>query len=219
MTVQEINKFVERKNTEYQVLTGQLSLKQSDILNSKKTYDDLTTARWILSEASRVTQMQFKSFVESLVTLAIQTVFPEEGYKFLVEFGLKANRSEINLLVQQGDKDPYYPEEEQGGGLLDIISFALRIVLYELEKPISRNVLLLDEPFRFCGALTPLAIQMMKEISTRLNIQMIIVTHDSRLSDLADRVWQVNRIKGGESIINLVGEQIKEEKIKLKRRK
>ncbi len=226
MNTQTINDFVKEINTKYKLLNEQLSSKQKDIVNSKQLYNDLVEARLILSEASRATQMQFKEFVESLVTLAIQTVFVDEGYKFLVEFDLKSNHSIINLLVQQGDKEAYVPEDEQGGGLLDIISFALRIVLWSLEKPRSRNVILMDEPFRFCGALTPLAANMMKEISLELGIQIIVVTHSQDLENIADRCWRINRVKGGESIVQLIGneeikevKQEKEIKAKIKRRK
>lgn len=219
MTIQEINDFVKKRNTKYELLKEQLSLKKKEIESSNKLYTDLVESRLIISEASRATQMQFKEFVESLVTLAIQTVFPEEGYKFIVEFDLKANHSVINLLVQQGDKEPYVPEEEQGGALLDIISFALRIVLWSLEKPRSRNTLIFDEPFRWTGDLTPLAANMMREISKKLNIQIIMVTHDKRLKEISDKFWTVHREKGGESIIDNLIEVKEEIKSKIKRRK
>jgi DNA repair exonuclease SbcCD ATPase subunit len=218
VNTQTINDFVKEVNTKYKLLNEQLFFKQKDIVNSKQLYNDLVEARLILSEASRATQMQFKEFVESLVTLAIQTVFVDEGYKFLVEFDLKSNHSIINLLVQQGDKEAYVPEDEQGGGLLEILSFALRIVLFELEKPRSRNIFVMDEPFHFCGALTPLAAKMMKEISSKLNIQIIMVSHDSRLIDYSDKVWEVTRNKGGESIIKLLTDEKEIVKNKIRRR-
>jgi DNA repair exonuclease SbcCD ATPase subunit len=205
MDISTINNLVLKKVTEKEVLTKQFKDKQDEIETAQNNYNDLVEARRLISEAARMTQSQFKAFVESLVTMAIQGVFPEEGYKFVVDFDLKSNRSEINLLVQQGDKEPYLPRDEQGGALLEIIAFALKVVLWSLEKPKSRNTFIMDEPFHFCGALTPLAVSMMNEISKELNIQIIMVTHDDRLKDISERCWQVNRVRGEQSIVKQIG--------------
>ena len=112
-----------------------------------------------------------------------------------MQFVLQNNRPQINLLVQDGENEPYIPKEEQGGGLLDIISFALRVVLWSLEKPRSRNILIMDEPFRWTGNLTELAANMMKEISKKLGLQIIMVTHDERLMEIADKSWLCKKEK------------------------
>jgi DNA repair exonuclease SbcCD ATPase subunit len=209
MTVNQIQTIVDRKKAQYDLLKRQLEIIDLDIAVGEQLVTDMVEARNIISEASRVTQEQFKEYVEQLVTLAIQSVFVDEGYKFLVNFALQGNRSQINLLVQQGDKEAYVPEDEQGGGLLDIVSFALRIVLWGLETPKSRNTLIMDEPMKFCGALTERAAQMMKEISHKMGIQMIIVTHDDRLKEIADRSWEVSRVKGGISVVRGLYEEVK----------
>lgn len=222
MTVQQIQAFVQERKLQKQVLQKQLDNQSSNKQALQSRYDDLVEARRIISEAARSTQLQFQGFVESLVTMAIQTVFPEQQYRFVMEFDLKANRSEINLLVQQGEKEPYRPEDEQGGGLLDVLSFALRVVMWSLEKPRSRPVFVMDEPFRYCGKLTSLAGNMTKEISQKLGIQIIMVTHEDSLSEIADKSWLVRREKGGWSNVQVVGvQEVKQEenKSKLKRRK
>lgn len=212
MTVSDIRKMIDTKVIEHRHLTWELSLLEDKCLSTETLVSDLTESRNIISEASRLTQQQFKEFVESLVTMAIQSVFPEKDYRFVVDFNLQSNRSVIDLLVQQGDKEPYVPEDEQGGAILDIISFALRIVLWSLEKPRSRNVLIFDEPFKWTGDLTERAANMMKEISERLNIQMIMVTHDHRLSDIADRSWMVSRnSEGCSEVVFISGLKIEEE--------
>lgn len=222
MTVDQIKQFVQERKQRKKILEENLFETQGKLSIAKDEYDNLVEARRIISEAARITQLQFKGFVETLVTMAIQTVFPEEQYKFVMEFDLKANRSEINLLVQQGEKTPYSPEDEQGGGLLDIISFALRVVMWSLEKPRSRPIFVMDEPFRYCGKLTSLAGNMVKEISSKLGIQMLIVTHEDSLAEIADQCWFVKREKGGQSLVENRSEQkieVVETKSKLKRRK
>jgi DNA repair exonuclease SbcCD ATPase subunit len=64
----------------------------------------------------------------------------------------------------------------------------------------------------------------MKEISSKLDIQIIVVTHSQDLENIADRCWRITRTKGGESIV-IGNEEIKEVKqekeikAKIKRRK
>lgn len=222
MTVDQIKQFVQERKQRKKILEEDLFKIQGKLFIAKDEYDNLVESRRIISEAARITQLQFKGFVETLVTMAIQTVFPEEQYKFVMEFDLKSNRSEINLLVQQGEKLPYDPTEEQGGGLLDIISFALRVVMWSLEKPRSRPFFCLDEPFRYCGKLTSLAGNMVKEISSKLGIQILMVTHEDALAEIADQCWFVKREKGGQSLVENRSEQkieVVETKSKLKRRK
>lgn len=222
MNTTQINKFVTERIQKKSLLNGLIADHQRKLSAVQYDYDTLVEVRRVISEAARVTQLQFKGFVETLVTMAIQTVFPEEQYKFVMEFDLKANRSEINLLVQQGEKEPYCPEDEQGGGLLDIISFALRVVMWSLEKPRSRPIFIMDEPFRYCGKLTPLAGNMAKEVSQKLGMQIIMVTHEDSLSEIADRCWFVKREKGGWSVIenqqSLFVKAVQTIKTKLKRR-
>lgn len=218
MNLSGMKDFVDKTVASYDILTRQLSAKQDEIKDSITLQDNLAEARFIISEASRLTQQQFKDFVESLVTLAIQSVFPDKDYRFLVDFDLKSNRSQINLLVQEEDKEPYIPEEDQGGGLLDIISFSLRIVMWSLERPKSRNVLIFDEPFKYTGNLTELAANMMKEISHKMKLQIIMVTHDERLSEIADRSWKVTRVKTGPSLVELIDGETEKPIIKIRRR-
>jgi DNA repair exonuclease SbcCD ATPase subunit len=142
---------------------------------------------------ARETQIEVAAYIESMVTLAIQSVFQDRDYRFLVKQVQRKNRTEVELMVQDGKKEPYYPEDEQGGGLIDIISFALRVVLWSLQPKRSRNVLILDEPFRFTGAYVEVAGKMLKEVSQKLGLQIIMVTHSIELANLADRYWTVER--------------------------
>lgn len=205
-----------KRKAELELLGNNLKDYKKIIRNAESNKDDLIEARRIITEVVKMTQEQIRGYIESLVTLAIQIVFPESDYKFLVNFDMKANRTEVNLLVQQGNKEPYFPEEEQAGSILDIISFALRVVMWSLENPRSRNVMIFDEPFKFSGSLVKISGEMMKDISKKLGIQIILTTHSEDLMEMGDRSWVVTRIKGGESVVKQIG--IEEKKMILKRR-
>ena len=84
-----------------------------------------------------------------------------------------------------------------GGGPIDIASFALRIASWSLQRPIRSNTIILDEPMKNLskeyqeqGAL------MLQEVSRKLGIQFIIVTHEPVLARFADKTFNVS-IKNG----------------------
>jgi DNA repair exonuclease SbcCD ATPase subunit len=71
-----------------------------------------------------------------------------------------------------------------------------------MQHPRNRNTIILDEPLKNLSAdLQEKGSAMLKEISKRLNIQFIIVTHEETLTAYADRVFKVRMNKGVSYII------------------
>jgi DNA repair exonuclease SbcCD ATPase subunit len=190
------------------IYNKELSEKESTLVARKETYENLIKARFILSEVAKLTQTRFTTYVEQLVTMAIKSIF-DRPFKFKVDFDLKRNKSECFLRIQEGeDEEPFVPKDELGGGMLDTISFALRIVLWSLQNPRSSNTILLDEPFKFVGQdeLLDRAGQMLKEISDRMGIQFIITTHQPKLTDIADKAWKVEHNGRYSKVTQILGE-------------
>ena len=87
------------------------------------------------------------------------------------------------------------PLDASGGGVVDICSFALRLSLWSLNK--NRPVLLLDEPFKHLSRnLHGKALRMLKEVSRKLNVQIIMVSHNEEFVDEADRIIELVIEKG-----------------------
>lgn len=191
--INKYRKIIDTKISRRDLLQEQIADKRLLIAEKETHSEYLTKARWILSEASRITQQRFSGYLESLVTKALTSVF-DRPFKFIVDFVMKRNKSECYFYVQDGDKEPEVPKDEMGGGCVDLVSIALRTVLWSLENPRSRNVLILDEPMKFVGkgVLLSRAGKMLKEISHKLGFQLIMVTHETEdLCKIADRVWNV----------------------------
>ena len=72
---------------------------------------------------------------------------------------------------------------------------------WSMQRPKSRNVLILDEPFRYLSSnLLPRASEMLKQISEQLELQIIMVTHATELAEEADKIFEVS-IKQGRTEI------------------
>jgi len=199
---------VQDKLAERLVFKNQLIDFTKQIEQAKDLNENQIKARHIIADVAKLTQTKFTSYVEQLVTLAIKSIF-DRPFKFKVDFDLKRNKSECFLRIQEGeDEEPFVPKDELGGGMLDAISFALRIVLWSLQNPRSCNTLLLDEPFKFVGQdeMLDRAGSMLKEISQRMNIQFIITTHQPKLTDIADAAWKVTHDGTHSVVTQIVGE-------------
>jgi len=163
----------------------------SDIDFLDEQMRDHEQARDIIILAGEQAQKNFTDRIESLVSSAVQSVYEERDFQCKLILEQKRNRTECRIAVFENDEE-LNPADDCGGGILDIISLGIKIVLWYLENPRSRNVMILDEPFRWLGALSERAGRMLKELSERLDIQFIIVTHDDNLIPAFDSCYQVN---------------------------
>jgi len=86
--------------------------------------------------------------------------------------------------------------ESGGGGVADIASLALRIALWSIKK--TNPTIMLDEPCKFLH--NPIyqekASELLKEVSDRLGIQMIMVSDQQSLLKSADKVIEIVNVNG-----------------------
>jgi len=74
-----------------------------------------------------------------------------------------------------------------GGGVIDVASLALRLACILLSRPPRRRLVVLDEPFKHLRGAdnNRRAIQMVKEISRKIGLQVIIVCDEQmRMEDI-----------------------------------
>ncbi len=207
---EKYRRWLQRKEGERDLLTKQIERTEGALERQQTLQDDLIKARWLFSEAAKMTQMKVKDHMESLVTMAIQAVFYEDDYSFVVEFEIKRNKPECLLMVKEGDMEPFIPKEDQGGGMIDVVSFALRVVMWSMEKPRSRPLFYLDEPGTGIGedgGLLRLFGQMVSQISRELGLQIIINTHEEVLAEMADRQFMMKRVNGVSTVEQVGVEQ------------
>jgi len=106
--------------------------------------------------------------------------------------------------VKIGDKKYSLRNEELGGGVIDIVSFALRVTAWAISNNRSDNVMLLDEPIKNLDSTRiPRAGEMIKKLSSDLGLQFLIVTHSDELMNIADSMFIVKKV-GQTSIVEKV---------------
>jgi ABC-type glutathione transport system ATPase component len=196
-TLTEARRRLERKKGERDVLIRQRESLRQRLTTLSQSEKDLEESRLIIQTVAKETQSQLQYHVSELVTLGLEAVFPDP-YSLNLEFELKRGKSEAVLsFTRDGEESKVHPLSASGGGAVDVAAFGLRVALWSLRRPRSRKSIILDEPFRFLSRdLQPRASNMLKEISDKLGLQFIIVSHEEDLVENADRVFVVKQKKG-----------------------
>lgn len=162
------------------------------IRKNKKLVEFMEEAREIIRIVGIETQKQLQYHISDIASLALESIF-ENPYKLILEFLKRRNKIECDILFER-DKIRYdEPLENSGGGTIDVATYALRIASWSMERPQTRNIIILDEPLKNVSTeYQELASEMLKEVADKLNIQFIIVTHNTILTTYADRVFETN---------------------------
>ena len=198
---------LEQAKANKKMIENQIEDIKKSLVNKRLYVKNLIKARFILSEVARLTQENFQAKVEGLITMAIRSVF-DRDFQFKLMLERKRNKLECRPVIIE-DEHEYNPEQDMGGGLIDVISFAWRIVLWTMEQPRSRNVIVLDEPMKNMGDLVSLGGKMLKEISNKLNIQLIIITHDQELMEFGDTSYLFTHKDGMTDVRQVKGQSVK----------
>lgn len=170
----------------------------------KQTYmSTLTEAREVMNAVASLAQDETKLVIESLVTKALQSVFGLI-YSFEIETKIARNKAEMFMyVVKDGRKSDL--KNELGGGVIDVVSFALRVILWAISCPRSADTIILDEPGRFIDKdrLNVFG-EMIKELGKILEVQFIIVTHEEELVSMADKSFYVTQQGGITDVAEVV---------------
>lgn len=159
-------------------------------------------AREILRAVGKKTQELLQYHVGDITSLAMEGIF-SEPYNIVIDFVQRRNKTECDIFFEDNKGNRIDPLTASGCGAVDVAAFALRIASWSMSRPRATPLIILDEPMRFLSVdLQENASTMIKDISDKLGIQFIIITHESTIASYADNIVEVhkNRKKGVSSI-------------------
>lgn len=165
----------------------------------------ITWATDLVRQLMKEAQAEFKDQVDESVTLAVRSLF-DESFRFDLEITTGKTllcRPVIWETYQDGTEVEYVPKDEMGGSVIDPIGLALRVVLQQCDPEPTRATLWLDEPMKNVGKgeLLLRAGRLIADVGA-MGIQVILITHEPELAEIADRAWTVVR-RNGRSIVTL----------------
>lgn len=217
MSLQIYKEKLSKMQEEYQKQNGQLEQLEdqksqldqqlSDLKLQNQTFEQ---ARMLLQKAGSDARESARKRLQETVTDALKYVFGPD-FEFLIEFKETRGRTEAEFYVvsdYNGEKIKTKPEDARGGGVVDIISIALRVALIQIyNNPTIRGPIVLDEPGKHVSAdYTMKLATFLKQINQTFGRQIILSTHQPDLANIADESYLVE-LKGGKSVVTKIGEQ------------
>lgn len=154
----------------------------------------------IAQEIAKQTMGGLTFHIESIVTAALHAVFPDPP-SFSVDFEKVRGQVECKMRFTYRGKE-YDPVNADGGGSLDVAALALRLTYWSLKK--NRPTFFLDEPFKYVSVdLQEKCAEMIKMLSERMGVQIIMVSHLPNINVTADKQYRVE-MKDGKSVVKEV---------------
>jgi len=200
MKTQELRNQLERRKGQKEQIDSSLALRSGEIRLSRRQLVQHEQAREVIRTVALETQTQLQYHIGDITSLALEAVFADP-YALVAEFVQRRNKTECDLYFER-EGERVDPISASGGGAVDVAAFALRIASWSMNHPKTRNVIILDEPMRFLSeAYQEKASMMIKEVSEKLGIQFVIVTHEPTLTAGADKVFETRIRKGVTKII------------------
>lgn len=199
-TLEQVREQFKQLAADYRAVTAVVRQTKIELGQAKAAQGNITSAIMLLKKIIREVQGEFKGEVDRVVTMAVRTLF-DDTYRFDLEIKAGAGALQCRPVIWElleGTEHEFSPKDDMGGSIIDPIGLALRVVLQQYDPEPTRASLWLDEPMKNVGKgeLLLRAGQLIAEISHGLKIQMVIITHEPELAEIADRAWRVVRSNG-----------------------
>ena len=197
MTLEEIRTSVSKAHGSRLHLEASLASRESQISQAVKETAAFEDVQRLIQETAQEVQESLRFHLQDLVQHALDSIFPGV-YKFIVEFTMSRGRTDARLLVEKDGNVMDDLMEDEGGTLVQIVAMALRIAVWTL-KP-TDNVMVFDEP----GAMVSeqykgIFAELLRGLSQKLSIQLLVVSHDEKYIAAADRTFLVTQGADGRS--------------------
>lgn len=194
--------FYNQKGKREQLLEQQSGLEKSlqKVLDS---IDILEKVKLLLQKVSEYAREQSRLQIEALVTNCLQYIF-DESLEFKIEINEVRGRPEAEFYVVSkygGIEVKTKPQDARGGGVIDIISLAIRIAMLECSNLDNKGPIILDEPAKHVSDdyINQVA-EFLKQVTQMFKRQVIMVTHNRHLSEMADK-WYKLEMENGISVV------------------
>ena len=199
------------------LLINQRREKQNELAAARADIELWRDVQVLLSKASEFARQQLKTRIEQTVTAALAAIFADSTMRFEIEMKDIGGKPAADWRVvscykipaKAGDEDVKLsaytvvasPEDAKGGGVTDVVSLALRLALLELSRPRPGGPVLLDEVGKHVSAeYVANVAEFLRQYAAQTGRQVILVTHQQGLMDVADVGYKVSQDNGASEV-------------------
>jgi hypothetical protein len=155
----------------------------------------------LLQLTSRDIRTKVYAEIEKVVTHYLQFVFEQPDLEFKIEPVYYERRTELrfwttkSVVDESGEVKRYLvnPIESRGGGLVNVLTFALYLAVDLWLEPPCEGPWLLDEIFKNVSErYIPKCIELLTLVSSKYKRQSISVTHNNQMTKWCDNIYEVS---------------------------
>lgn len=147
----------------------------------KLAADYAEAAEAIAKLAEKLGAQTVKTF-EGITNRCLATVFGD-AIKLKLHHSESGGGTEVKVTVSTCDGEDVDPLTACGGGVVDVVSFGLRLAAIICDVSQPRKILILDEPFRFVSVnYREKLADMLESLASQCGVQIIMVTHFSEFT-------------------------------------
>ena len=208
MNIEEIERKVYRLDGRRQEIISDIKrnkIKRIELIREKNIVNQCLDVFQLLSELKK---KQVKIKIEALVTKGLQTIFERDDYEFEIVMQQKRGVMTAKPMLHSKFKGRDFSSEVMdghGGGIVNVISFILQVIVLLSIRPKLERIIVADEPFENVSKeyLNNVA-DFIKYLADISGMQIILVTHKDEFLDVADKKFKVSLNKRGVSIIKVL---------------
>lgn len=206
---QGFSKEVSRREGIRDSILDQVEKKRQVIKEVEAEEKKLSGVVFLLQKAADFSRNQATHQIEDIVTQSIAYIM-QNSSRFIVDLSEKRGLPIAEFFVES-DYGEYKvktkPEMSRGGGVVDIVSLALRIAFLENHRPKMDGPLFLDEPGKHISDDYIFNMgEFVKECSRLFSRQIIMVTHNDYLTNICDKAFRVDIRNGTSDVVELLAE-------------
>lgn len=164
-------------------------LELQKLLQDQQTYEQsIDILKKMMDNLSR-SQINHLS---DLLNSSVQSIFFDRQYSIELQITELRNQNQLKILLHEDTPDGHVVSDinDNGYGLKGIIGFILQcyFIIYYKQEPI----LFLDEAFgNLSSQYLPYLKSLIVSLTNKYGFRFILITHDERLMELADRTYRV----------------------------
>ncbi|HHW26227.1 MAG TPA: hypothetical protein GXX23_02675 [Firmicutes bacterium] len=185
------------------LLQKQRQEKDEALSQVRKNIETWRQVQVLLTKVSDYARRQLVERIEETVTAALQTVLADDSLRFEIEMKELGGKpsAEWRVVSRYGNTEvSNNPEDARGGGIVDIVSLALRLALLELSRPRPEGPVILDEPAKMVSAeYAENLAYFLRSYAQKTGRQFIVVTHNETLARSGDKAYRVTKNEAGVS--------------------
>lgn len=194
--LQQVDEYIKTKATERLMLRARREAISKKAAGIEEIIQENEYIQIIYKQASLRAKLSVKNAIEELVSHALNIVFGG-NHKFIIDMVERRNQFELDFYIDDGYVKIHVkkPFAGKGGSKVSLASIAIKLAL--VVQTNTTGILCLDEITKMVdNESRPNVVYFIKEFAETFSKQVIFITQDHELAEVADNVLFIDKVNG-----------------------